>query len=118
MPHPPQERGEQSLNARFELCQVARQRGGHVIHKKPGKPNLVIPMHRTVAPFLLPSRIRRAGLTEDDFSELLRRRGADRRERRRVSPRATGDEPRRRRDSSLAALAQNDNAKYARMGFA
>ena len=51
--------------------QVARQRGSHVILKKPGKPNLVIPMHRTVAPFLLLSQIRRAGLTENDFLALL-----------------------------------------------
>jgi predicted RNA binding protein YcfA (HicA-like mRNA interferase family) len=50
---------------------VARQRGSHVILKKPGKPNLVIPMHRTVAPFLLLSQIRRAGLTEGDFLALL-----------------------------------------------
>ena len=52
--------------------QVIRQRGSHVILKKPGKPNLVIPMHRTVAPFLLLSQMRRAGLTEDEFLRLLR----------------------------------------------
>ena len=51
--------------------QVARQRGSHVILKKPGKPNLVIPMHRTVAPLLLLSQIRRAGLNEDEFLTLL-----------------------------------------------
>ena len=51
--------------------QVSRQRGSHVILKEPGKPNLVIPMHRTVAPFLLLSQIRRAGLTEEDFLALL-----------------------------------------------
>ena len=52
--------------------QVARQKGSHVILKSPGKPNLVIPMHRTVAPFLLLSQIRRAGVTEDEFLHLLR----------------------------------------------
>lgn len=52
--------------------EVARQRGSHVILRKPGKPNLVIPMHRTVAPFLLLSQIRRADLTEQEFTELLR----------------------------------------------
>jgi len=52
--------------------QVARQRGSHVILKKAGKPNLVIPMHRTVAPFLLLSQIRRAGLTEHEFLTLLK----------------------------------------------
>jgi len=50
----------------------ARQKGSHVILKKRGKPNLVIPMHRTVAPLLLLSQIRRAGLTEDEFLDLLR----------------------------------------------
>jgi predicted RNA binding protein YcfA (HicA-like mRNA interferase family) len=50
---------------------VARRRGSHVILKKPGRPNLVIPMHRTVAPFLLLSQVRRAGLTEDEFVALL-----------------------------------------------
>jgi len=51
--------------------QVARQRGSHVILKKAGKPNLVIPMHRTLAPFLLLSQVRRAGLTEAAFLALL-----------------------------------------------
>jgi predicted RNA binding protein YcfA (HicA-like mRNA interferase family) len=51
--------------------QVARQKGSHVILKKAGKPNLVIPMHRTLAPFLLLSQIRRAGLTEEEFLTLL-----------------------------------------------
>ena len=52
--------------------EVVRQRGSHVILRKRGKPNLVIPMHRAVAPFLLLSQIRRAGLTEDAFVDLLR----------------------------------------------
>ena len=50
---------------------IARQKGSHVILRKAGKPNLVIPMHRTVAPFLLLSQVRRAGLTEDEFLRLL-----------------------------------------------
>ena len=49
----------------------ARQKGSHLILRKAGKPNLVIPMHRTVAPFLLLSQIRRAGLTEEEFLHLL-----------------------------------------------
>jgi len=49
---------------------IARQKGSHVILRKAGKPNLVIPMHRTVAPFLLLSQVRRAGLTEDEFLRL------------------------------------------------
>ena len=59
--------------AAFCRCgwKVARQRGSHTVLQKRGKPNLVIPMHRAVAPFLLLSQIRRAGLTEDEFLELL-----------------------------------------------
>lgn len=49
-----------------------RQKGSHAILKKRNKPNLVIPMHRTVAPFLLLSQIRRAGLTEAEFLDLLK----------------------------------------------
>ena len=52
---------------------VARQRGSHAILIKPGMANLVIPMHRSVAPFLLLSQVRRAGLTEDEFLQLLGR---------------------------------------------
>ena len=49
-----------------------RQKGSHVILKKRGRANLVIPMHRSVAPFLLLSQIRRAGLTEEQFLDLLK----------------------------------------------
>ena len=49
---------------------LVRQKGSHAILKKRGKPNLVIPMHRTVAPFLPQSQVRRAGLTEEQFLEL------------------------------------------------
>ncbi len=50
---------------------VVRQKGSHVVLGKQGRPNLVIPMHRSVAPFLLRSQIRRAGLTEVKFLALL-----------------------------------------------
>jgi predicted RNA binding protein YcfA (HicA-like mRNA interferase family) len=49
-----------------------RQKGSHIILEKPGMPSLVIPAHREVAPFLLRSQIRRAGLTEEAFLEPLR----------------------------------------------
>jgi len=49
-----------------------RQKGSHVVLAKSGRPNLVIPLHRSIAPFLLRSQIRRAGLTEEGFLELLR----------------------------------------------
>lgn len=48
-----------------------RQKGSHAILVRSGYPSLTIPMHRTVAPFLLRSQIRRAGLTEGQFLDLL-----------------------------------------------
>ena len=51
--------------------EVARQKGSHAILRAAGKPHLVIPMHRSLAPFLLRSQVRRAGLTEDEFLRLL-----------------------------------------------
>jgi len=51
---------------------VAGQRGSYVILRRRGLPNLVIPNHRSVAPSLLRAQIRRAGLTEQEFLELLK----------------------------------------------
>lgn len=51
--------------------QVSRQKGSHLILRREGWPHLVIPMHRSVAPFLLRSQVRRAGLSEEAFLELL-----------------------------------------------
>lgn len=51
---------------------IDRQKGSHVILVKPNEPTLVIPFHRSVAPFLLRTQIRRAGLTEEEFLDLLR----------------------------------------------
>lgn len=48
-----------------------RTRGSHAILSRPGHLSLVIPLHRMVAPFLLRSQIRRAGLTEEQFLTLL-----------------------------------------------
>ena len=45
--------------------------GSHVTLKKPGHPVLVIPLHREVSPFLLRSQLKRAGLTEKQFLDLL-----------------------------------------------
>ena len=50
---------------------VARQRGSHVILQRKDSPNLVIPRHRSVAPFLLRAQVRRADLTEKEFLKLL-----------------------------------------------
>ncbi len=50
---------------------AAPPEGSHVTLKKPGYPVLVIPLHREVSPFLLRAQIKRAGLTEEEFRELL-----------------------------------------------
>ena len=51
---------------------VIRRRGSHVILKGRGKPALVIPLRRSLAPFLLRSQIHRAGLSEEEFLDLLK----------------------------------------------
>lgn len=49
-----------------------RQRGSHMILKKPDHVlSLVIPRHRTLKPGMLRSLIRDAGLTVDEFVQLL-----------------------------------------------
>jgi predicted RNA binding protein YcfA (HicA-like mRNA interferase family) len=50
---------------------AAKPEGSHVTPKKPGYPVLVIPLHREVSPFLLRAQIKRGGLTEQQFMELL-----------------------------------------------
>lgn len=50
---------------------AGKPEGSHVKLKKPGWPNLVIPLHREVSPFLLRSQIKRPGLTEEQFLRLL-----------------------------------------------
>lgn len=51
--------------------EAGKAEGSHVTLKKPGFPILVIPLHREVSPFLLRSQIRRAGLKENEFLQLL-----------------------------------------------
>jgi predicted RNA binding protein YcfA (HicA-like mRNA interferase family) len=50
---------------------AAKPEGSHVALRKPGFPVLVIPLHREVSPFLLRAQIKRAGLTEEQFRQLL-----------------------------------------------
>jgi predicted RNA binding protein YcfA (HicA-like mRNA interferase family) len=50
---------------------AGKPEGSHVTLKKPGFPIIVIPLHREVSPFLLRSQMKRAGLTEQEFLELL-----------------------------------------------
>ncbi len=52
--------------------QVARQRGGHIVMIKPGEvATLSVPDHREVARGTLRSLLRAAGLTVEEFMELL-----------------------------------------------
>jgi predicted RNA binding protein YcfA (HicA-like mRNA interferase family) len=48
--------------------------GDHAILRKPRWPTLSIPLHKEVAPFLLKSQIKRAGLTQKDFLKFLRKK--------------------------------------------
>jgi len=50
---------------------ASRPEGSHVTLRKSGYPIIVIPLHRNVSPFLLRSQIKRAGITEEQFLELL-----------------------------------------------
>jgi predicted RNA binding protein YcfA (HicA-like mRNA interferase family) len=50
---------------------AGRPEGSHVTLKKPGYPVIVIPLHSEVSPFLLRAQIKRAGLTEEQFLDLL-----------------------------------------------
>lgn len=50
---------------------ASKPEGSHVTLKKPGYPILVIPLHREVAPFLLRTQIKRAGLAEREFLDLV-----------------------------------------------
>ncbi|HVF69493.1 MAG TPA: type II toxin-antitoxin system HicA family toxin [Xanthomonadales bacterium] len=47
--------------------------GDHAILQKEGFPSLSIPLHKQVARFLLKSQIKKAGLTDEKFSKLLKK---------------------------------------------
>ena len=49
---------------------VLRRKSSHIILGKPGFPNLVIPAHKEVSPYLLLAQIKRAGITVDEFLDL------------------------------------------------
>ncbi len=53
--------------------EVDRQRGSHVVlrHRDPPHRRLVVPDHREVAKGTLRKLVREAGLTVDEFSELV-----------------------------------------------
>ena len=50
---------------------ASKPEGSHVTLRKPGYPILVIPLHRQLAPFLLRTQVKRAGLTEQALLEML-----------------------------------------------
>lgn len=51
---------------------VARQKGSHMVLVKPGSIySLSIPLHAELGPGLLRDQIRKAGLTVDEFIDLL-----------------------------------------------
>jgi predicted RNA binding protein YcfA (HicA-like mRNA interferase family) len=66
--------GREAVGAFGKLgYQFDRQRGSHIILRKPEPPHrrLVIPNHREIAKGTLRALIRQAGLTVDDFRGLL-----------------------------------------------
>jgi predicted RNA binding protein YcfA (HicA-like mRNA interferase family) len=74
MPKLPQVSGRQAVAA-FERAgfQVRRQRGSHIAMTKPGFPDtLSVPDHRPVKPGTLRSQIRKAGLSVEEFIQLLK----------------------------------------------
>lgn len=46
--------------------------GDHAILQKPNAPSLSIPLHREVAPFLLKSQVKKAGISLENFIEALK----------------------------------------------
>lgn len=74
MPRLPRVSARQAVAA-FQRAEfeVKRQRGSHIIMTKPGFPEtLSVPDYRELKPGTLRSLIRKAGLTVEQFVELLR----------------------------------------------
>jgi predicted RNA binding protein YcfA (HicA-like mRNA interferase family) len=73
MPKLPRISGGKAVRA-FQRAgwEVARQRGSHVILTKTGSIyTLSVPLHPVLGPGLLRDLIRKAGLTVEEFTELL-----------------------------------------------
>ena len=47
--------------------------GDHAILQKPNAPTLPIPLHKEVAPYLLRSQIKKAGLSIKEFLKILKK---------------------------------------------
>ena len=74
MPDLPRVSGREAVRA-FQRAgwEVARQRGSHVVLVKPGCIySLSIPLHSILGPGLLRDLIRKAGLSIEEFVDLLR----------------------------------------------
>ncbi len=73
MPKQPHISGQKAVQAfRRAGWEVARQRGSHVILTKPGTIyTLSVPQHPVLGPGLLRDLLRKAGLTVEEFKELL-----------------------------------------------
>lgn len=74
MPKLPLVSGKEAVQA-FEKAgwSVAHQKGSHVVLVKPGSIySLSIPLHDELSPGLLRDQIGKAGLTVDEFIEVLR----------------------------------------------
>lgn len=70
----PQISGREAIKALAKLgYEVDRQRGSHIVLRKPEPPNrrLVVPDHRELAKGTLRTIIRQAGLTVPEFLKLL-----------------------------------------------
>ena len=73
MPKLPRVSGRKAVRA-FQRAgwEVARQRGSHVVLTKTGSIyTLSVPLHPVLGPGLLRDLIRKAGLTVEEFTELL-----------------------------------------------
>jgi len=74
MPKLPRISGAEAVKA-FERAgwEVSRQRGSHVVLTKSGSIfTLSIPLHPVLGPGLLRDQIRKAGLTVEEFVELMK----------------------------------------------
>jgi predicted RNA binding protein YcfA (HicA-like mRNA interferase family) len=73
MPKLPHISGRETVRALQRVgWQEARQRGSHVVLTKPGSLyTLSVPLHPVLRPGLLRDLIRKAGLTIEEFIELL-----------------------------------------------
>jgi len=73
MPKLPRASGRETVQALERAgWEVARQRGSHVILTRPGSIyTLSVPLHRELGPGLLRSLLRKAGLSVEEFRDLL-----------------------------------------------